>query len=225
MSDGTVRSVFIGHYGVSFAAKKAAPSLSLTWLFLAVQGLDILFACLVLAGVEHLRIVPGFTAYNPYELYDMPISHSLLGALVWAFLASLAARAVRLPWKPAALIGIAVFSHFILDVPVHTPDLPLAWRGTPKIGLGLWNHRAVALALELIALGAGLFLYVRGRTQLRARFWIFAVTLVAVALSTPFMPPPASPAAFAVQALSAYLALAVWAGWVEQPDRPPQPSH
>ena len=124
-----------------------------------------------------------------------------------------------------ALIGIAVFSHFILDVPVHTPDLPLAWRGTPKIGLGLWNHRAVALALELIALGAGLFLYVRGRTQLRARFWIFAVTLVAVALSTPFMPPPASPAAFAVQALSAYLALAVWAGWVEQPDRPPQPSH
>src|SRR2546425_7702837 len=38
VSDGTVRSVFIGHYGVSFAAKKAAPSLSLTWLFLAVRS-------------------------------------------------------------------------------------------------------------------------------------------------------------------------------------------
>ena len=132
---------------------------------------------------------------------------------------------MQLPWKPAALIGIAVFSHFILDVPVHTPDLPLAWRGTPKIGLGLWNHRAVALALELIALGAGLFVYVRGRKQLRARFWIFAVTLVALTLSTPFMPPPATPAVFAVQALFAYLALAIWAGWVDQPDRPPQPSH
>jgi len=207
--------VFIGHYGVSFAAKRAAPSLSLTWLFLAVQGLDILFACLVLAGVEHLRIVPGFTAYNPYELYDMPISHSLLGAIVWAFLGSLAARAVHLPWKPAVIIGVAVFSHFILDVPMHTPDLPLAWRGTPKIGLGLWNHRAVSLALELIALGAGLLLYVRGRKPLRARFWIFAVTLAALTLSTPFMPPPAGPAAFAVQALFAYLVLALWAGWVD----------
>ena len=210
--------MFIGHYGVSFAVKRAAPSLSLTWLFLAVQGLDILFACLVLAGVEHLRIVPGFTAYNPYELYDMPISHSLLGAIVWAFLASLAARAVHLPWKPAAIIGVAVFSHFILDVPMHTPDLPLAWRGTPKIGLGLWNHRAVSLALELIALGAGLLLYVRGRKPLRARFWIFAVTLAALTLSTPFMPPPAGPAAFAVQALFAYLVLALWAGWVDKPD-------
>jgi len=125
---------------------------------------------------------------------------------------------VQLPWKPAALIGVAVFSHFVLDVPMHTPDLPLAWRGTPKIGLGLWNHRAVSLALELIALGAGLLLYVRGRKPLRARFWIFAATLAAVTLSTPFMPPPGGPAAFAIQALFAYLVLALWAGWVDKPD-------
>ena len=169
---------------------------------------------------------PGFSGRLTLELtnianlpimlyYDMPISHSLLGAVVWAFIASLAARAARLPWRPAALIGVAVFSHFVLDVPMHTPDLPLAWRGTPKIGLGLWNHRAVSLALELIALGAGLLLYVRGRKPLRARFWIFAVTLAALTLSTPFMPPPAGPAAFAVQALFAYLVLALWAGWVD----------
>jgi hypothetical protein len=125
---------------------------------------------------------------------------------------------VRLPWKPAALIGVAVFSHFVLDVPMHTPDLPLAWRGTPKIGLGLWNHRAASLALELIALGAGLLLYVRGSRPLRARFWIFAVTLAAVTLSTPFMPPPSGPATFAVQALFAYVVLALWAGWVDKPD-------
>ena len=88
----------------------------------------------------------------------------------------------------------------------------------PKIGLGLWNQRAVSLALELIALGAGLLLYVRGRKPLRARFWIFAVTLAVVTLSTPFMPPPSGPAAFAVQALFAYVVLALWAGWVDKPD-------
>jgi hypothetical protein len=33
--------MFVGHYGVSFAAKKVAPSVSLAVLFLAVQLLDV----------------------------------------------------------------------------------------------------------------------------------------------------------------------------------------
>ena len=74
-------AMFVGHYGVSFAAKKPAPRLSLGALFLAVQLLDILFAIFVLLGVEKLRIVPGFTAFNPYDLYWMPYSHSLLGGV------------------------------------------------------------------------------------------------------------------------------------------------
>jgi len=75
--------VFVGHYGVSLAAKRWAPRLSLGWLFLAVQALDLLFATFVLAGVEKMAIVPGFTAYNPYDLFFMPYSHSLLGAFGW----------------------------------------------------------------------------------------------------------------------------------------------
>ncbi|HEY7376310.1 MAG TPA: hypothetical protein VIF57_29390, partial [Polyangia bacterium] len=69
---------------MSLAAKRWAPSLSLGWLFLAVQMLDVLFASFVLVGVEKLAIVPGFTAYNPYDLIFMPYSHSLVGALVWS---------------------------------------------------------------------------------------------------------------------------------------------
>src|SRR5215467_1901583 len=87
--------MFIGHYGVSFAGKKPAPRLSLGVLFLAVQLLDILFALFVLLGIEKLRIVHGYTAYNPYDLYSMPYSHSLLGALLWSATTALVAAAIR----------------------------------------------------------------------------------------------------------------------------------
>ncbi len=56
--------MFIGHYGVSFVAKRCIPRTSLGSLFLAVQLLDVLFGIFVLAGVEKLRIVPGYTEYK-----------------------------------------------------------------------------------------------------------------------------------------------------------------
>src|SRR5258707_10571962 len=127
--------MFIGHYGVSFAAKRFAPRTSLGTLFLAVQLLDVLFAIFVLAGVEKLRIVPGFTQYNPYDLYYMPYSHSLAGALAWAVAAGLLTLA--LGGRRAALwVAAAGFSHFMLDVPIHPPHLPLVGKNTPQKGFG-----------------------------------------------------------------------------------------
>jgi hypothetical protein len=79
--------MFIGHYGVSLALKRADPRLSLGGLFVAVQVLDLLFFSFVLLGIEKMRIVPGFTEYNAYDLYDMPYSHGLVGSLVWSLLA------------------------------------------------------------------------------------------------------------------------------------------
>jgi hypothetical protein len=76
--------MFVGHYGVSFAAKKADDSIPLWVLFLAVQLLDIVWAPLVLLGIEKVRIVPGITATNPLDLYYMPYTHSLVAALLWS---------------------------------------------------------------------------------------------------------------------------------------------
>ena len=120
--------MFIGHYGVSFAAKRWAPGLSLGWLFLAVQLLDVLFATFVMLGIEKMRLVPGITAYNPYDLYFMPYTHGLVGALGWSLLTALVARLVlgRDRAVAAAALGVCVFSHWVLDVPMHTRDMPLA---------------------------------------------------------------------------------------------------
>jgi hypothetical protein len=223
--------VFVGHYGVAFAAKRASPRLPLGLLFLAVQLLDVLFAVFVFLGIEKLRIVHGFTAYNPYDLYWMPYTHSLAGALVWSALAGglfwLASG--RMPRRErrlaSAVLAGAVFSHFVLDVPMHTPDMAL-WpgAGAPKVGLGLWHHRIASILAELVVLVAGGWIYLRG-SRARSRFALFgtiafAVFLVALTVSTPFQPDPTSGRAFAISALAAYFGLAILASLLDR-GRPP----
>ena len=88
--------------------------------------MDVVWAILVLAGVEKVRIVPGITASNPFDLYYMPYTHGLITSLLWAAAAVVLCR--RLPgvrsWSTSAWIGGAVFSHWVLDLVVHRPDLP-----------------------------------------------------------------------------------------------------
>src|SRR5262245_30490511 len=219
--------MFVGHYGVSFAGKTPAPRVSLAVLFLAVQLLDILFALFVLLGIEKLRIVHGHTAYNPYDLYWMPYTHSLLGALLWSAATALvtltAARHLRSRDRriAAGVLAAAVFSHFLLDVPMHTRDLPLGMGpSSPKIGLGLWNHPVAGVALELAVLLVGVAVYMR-ETRAKSVRWaaasaVFALALAAIAIATPLMPDPSSDRAFAVQALALYGILAAAAGVIDR---------
>jgi hypothetical protein len=228
--------MFIGHYGVSLAAKRFAPRASLGALFLAVQLLDVVFAGLVLAGVEKLRIVPGFTKVNPYDLYFMPYSHSLAGAVLWSALGALAyvvlaGKATKDPKARVAValaIAVCVFSHFVLDVPVHTPDMPLGFApDADKIGLGLWNQVDVTIALEVGILVAGGVLYLGSTRPLEGgttATQLLAALLVVIAVATPFLPPPATDAGFAIQALAAYGVLAALAEWVDRKRAPVKPS-
>src|SRR5882757_6166484 len=119
--------MFVGHYGASFAAKAVRKTIPLWVLFLAVQLLDVFWSIFVLAGIEKVRIVPGITVTNPLDLYYMPYTHGLIAASLWSLLAAAAYRACRRDqgWSAAGVIGAAVFSHWLLDLLVHRPDLPL----------------------------------------------------------------------------------------------------
>jgi hypothetical protein len=214
--------MFIGHYGVSFAAKRWAPGLSLGWLFLAVQMLDVLFSIFLLLGIEKMAIVPGRTAYNPYDLYFMPYTHGLVGALVWSVLFGFGAHMLAGRGRNGAVAGIVtgagVFSHWVLDVPMHTRDMPLVGNDSPKIGLGLWRYTSLSLAAELIVLWAGAALWLRapGETaRAPVTSWLFLALLTAALLSTPLMPNPSGAAGFAVTALVSYFGLALLAAWVD----------
>ena len=201
--------MFVGHYGISFAAKKAEPAIPLWVLFIAVQLLDVLWAPLVLLGIEKVRIVPGFTASNPLDLYYMPYTHSLVAAIGWSVVAFLAYRfAVRsAPLRAAAIVGLAVFSHWVLDFLVHRPDLPL-YDNTAKVGLGLWNLPAVALGLEALLLFGAMWLYLR-HTARRTAMLAFGGVMLGIQAYVFFGPPPASDKVAAATAMIAYAVFAV----------------
>jgi len=201
--------MFVGHYGVSFAARRAEPAIPLWVLFIAVQLLDVLWAPFVLLGIEKVRIVPGFTASNPLDLYYMPYTHSLLAAIGWSVVAFLVYRAVRpVPPRAAAIVGLAVFSHWVLDFLVHKPDLPL-YDNTAKVGLGLWNLPAVALGLEALLLFGAMWLYVRQGTARRTAMLVFGVVMLAIQAYVFFGPPPSSDKAAAGTAFASYVIFAL----------------
>ena len=64
--------MMVGHYGVAFTMRPSQKRVPLWVWFVAVQWLDIVWAMLVLLGIEKVRIVPGFTEAVPLDLYYMP---------------------------------------------------------------------------------------------------------------------------------------------------------
>jgi hypothetical protein len=210
--------MFVGHYGVSFAAKAGARQIPLWVFFLAVQLLDVVWAPLILLGIEKVRIVPGFTATNPLDLYYMPYTHSLIAALLWSAAAFAIGRTVwrRSGRSAAFLLAAAVFSHWVLDFIVHRPDLPL-YDNTAKVGLGLWDVPAVALALEVASLFGGMYLYFRSAGLVRRALIVaFGVVMLAIQAYVFFGPPPASDTAAAATALICYAVFAAIIGWLER---------
>ena len=208
--------MFVGHYGVSFAAKKLAPAIPLWLLFIAVQWLDVVWAPLVLLGVERVRIVPGITASNPLDLYYMPYTHSLVAAFVWSAAACVTYRVVSGRRDPTAAIVIAgaVLSHWILDFVVHRPDLPL-YDNTAKVGLGLWNMAALAFVVEAALFFGGMYLYFRSGAARSVPIVVFGVAMLTVHAVTFFGAPPSSDRAAAIAALTAYIAFAVVIRYLE----------
>jgi hypothetical protein len=216
--------MFVGHYGPSFAIKSLRPATPLWLLFIAVQLVDVAWAVLVLLGIEKIRIVPGITASNPFDLYYMPYTHSLVAAIVWSVTVAVLVKFWRgLTIRTAAAwVGVAVFSHWVLDLVVHRPDLPL-YDDTMKMGLGLWNYPAVAFGLEAALLFGGMALYLRRTKPInaigRVGLPVFGVVMTAIQGYVFFGPPPASPAAFAMTALGAYVVFAALAEWLARQRR------
>jgi len=213
--------MFVGHYSVSFAAKTMDRRIPLWALFIAVQLLDVLWAPFVLLGIEKVRIVPGITASSPLDLYYMPYTHSLVAAVLWSLAALLACRVWRrVPnaARGALLMALAVFSHWILDLVVHRPDLPL-YDNTAKVGLGLWNRPVLAFALEAALLLGSIALYLHGRPRGRASLFALGLVMLAIQAFIFFGPPPASDRAIAVTALVSYAIFAGVIAWWEQRQR------
>ena len=210
--------MFLGHYAVGLASKKFAPRTSLGALIAAPILLDLLWPIFLLTGLESVSIE---TASNPFlrlHFDSYPISHGLVAVIAWATLfASIYFGLVRY-LAGAIVIWIGVVSHWLLDYIVHRPDLPLSATSNRLLGLGLWNYRWQAIAVELLLLMLGVWVYVR---ETRAKdkigsygFAAFVVLLVAAYAGVAFGPPPSSVKKLAIVTLVSWL-LIPWAWWFD----------
>ncbi len=216
--------MFIGHFAVAFAAKKAAPSASLGTLFLAAQLADLVWPVLVLAGIEVVAVSPGITAFTPLDFVSYPYSHSLVALAGWAALFCIVYGLLRHPGRRALIVGAAlVLSHWVLDVLTHRPDMPLSIGSPTKLGLGLWDSVAATIIVEGALFAAGVALYCRttvatGRTG-TVSLWTLVGFLAIVYVANIFGPAPPGSSAVAWVALSMWL-LVAWGYWVDGQRRP-----
>ena len=159
-----------GHCAMGLTAKRLAPEVPLVVLLFAAEILDVFAVAFGWAAIE------GGTS-------GIPWSHGLFMSVVWSAVAGLGVGYVCRSSRAGVVVGLVVFSHWVLDLISHpipfdsfswhrwqwsyghplAPDLPLLFAGSPKVGLGLYNRISAleATVLEAVMLLVGSVAYVR----------------------------------------------------------------
>ena len=210
--------MFIGHYAVGFAAKRVEPRLSLGVLLAAPQLVDLVWPVFVLAGVEHVEVAPGNTAFTPLSFTYYPWSHSLVMCIAWAAAFAALVFARMRTWRAAGVVAALVVSHWALDFLSHGPDMPL-WPGGPRYGLGLWQSVPATIVVEASMFAAGVVLYTRAtRPTDRVGTWSLVGLLGLLSMAyvgSALGPPPPSSTAVAISALALWL-VPLWGFWIDR---------
>ena len=211
-----------GHFGVSYALKAKEKHASLGLLFLAVGFADLLWSLFILLGREQAQLAPTLPS-SRLNLYYMPFDHSLVGILSWSIVIYILFR--FLPVKPGArkssialVMAVAVFSHFVLDIPVHRADLGLIGN-LYKIGFGLYNYPLPAFLLEAACLIGGLWLYLRSTagTMFLGKYGMILLTALLLLINafSYWGPSPQNIQEVALFLPTVYLVSALLADWLD----------
>jgi hypothetical protein len=153
-----------GHFAIGLAAKPAAPKAPLWALLLATEVPDLLCFAFQAAGIENVGVSTtdisrGVVILSPASV---PWSHGLFMCVVWSAVAAVIAFLFYRDRRTSIVIGLMVFSHWVLDFIVHVPDLPLLFEGSPLVGLGLWGSGpglVISGILEIGLFAGGLAIY------------------------------------------------------------------
>jgi hypothetical protein len=210
--------MYIGHFALGFAVKRAAPRVNLATLFAAAQLPDLIWPVLVALGVEQVEIAPGDTAFTPLRFVSFPWSHSLVLVAVWGAVFGLVHRLRTKNTSATVLLALLVVSHWLLDFLTHRPDLPIV-PGGALYGLGLWNSVGLTIATECVLFASGVWLYAqhtRPRTPHGRWAYLSLVgVLVLTYASNVFSAPPSVQAVWSLT-LFGFLLLLGWAAWADR---------
>ena len=212
--------MFIGHFAVAFAAKPVAPAVSLGTLFLACEWVDLVWPLFLFMGLERIEIRPGITAFTPLDFVHYPWTHSLAMCAAWAVGLGLLYLLVRRDRRAALVVGAVVLSHWLLDLIVHRPDLPLTPGGEARWGLGVWNSIPATIAIEgaLFVLALGFYLRHTRALDRIGRWGLYALIafLLVAYVGAAFGPPPPSVEAIAWAGLIGGAVTALLGYWIDR---------
>lgn len=210
--------MFLGHFAVGFASKQIAPRASLGVLIAAPILLDALWPVFLLLGWERAFLETNSNPLLRFVFVSYPISHGLVAVIGWATLFAALYFGFQRYALGAIVIWVGVVSHWLLDYIVHRPDLPL-YAGSKLVGLGLWNHRAATVAVEIVMFLFGIMVYAR---QTRAKDRIgtyallgFAALLLGTYILAAFGPATPSIKTVAIANLCSILVVVSWTWWID----------
>lgn len=154
-----------GHLAIGFATKKYAPQIPVVVFLIAAYAIDLIYFIFLALGIDKLD-------YDPW-------SHSLFMAIIWSISAGLITLFFSRKFQSALVIGLVVFSHWILDIIVWD-NVPIFFDKTHRVGLGLYNKigfsltglklnsgTVIATSIELGMLIIGLAIYILYLRKLR----------------------------------------------------------
>jgi len=209
--------MFIGHYGVGFAAKKWDKKPSLGTYFIACQFMDLLWPVFLLLGIEKVEIVHSNNPFLSLNFISYPYSHSLLGALFWSVLFGAIYFLIRKDMRSSIILGLVVISHWVLDFIVHIPDLQIIPWLSLRVGLGLWNSVVFTVIIEGLIFFIGFYLYLKSTKSKNKRgqigLWSLIIFLSVIYVLNLIGPPPPSVQAIAYAGFSQWIII-IWAYWV-----------
>jgi len=213
--------MFAGHIGAALAIGRGARDINVGIFVTAALLLDLLLWLFVLLGWESVAIPDDFVSTHQPE-FVFPYSHGLLASVIWSAAAGAVALIVyshlRIRWRVAALIGVAVLSHWLLDALVHRSELPLAGSGSRPVGLALWNRMPLALALEAALVVVGVYLFTStarlSRNRSIAVALLSAIAMGLTAMGMTIAPAPPSSIAMAGSSLATLAVVCVLTCWL-----------
>ena len=163
-------AVIAGHFGFAAGVKSRERQVPLWSLMLATAWLDVVFIPLFLSGIETIETAPDAAGTYGGGIIHANYTHSLVGAAVLSIVYG-AAFGWRWGRRAAVVLGLVAFSHWILDLVVHRPDLPILpgnVGGLPVLGFGLWRYPNAAMIVELVIVLGGSWLYWRAARTVAA---------------------------------------------------------
>lgn len=180
--------MFVGHFALAAAVKPRLPRFSIFSLMLATQFLDLIFVVLFPFKIEYFTVVnQSFHGKFGNLLIHAWYTHSLLGALILSALVYALFRfTFKNDSKTAFWMAALVFSHWILDIIVHRPDMPWLpnnFGNLPLLGLGLWDHAWLVWGIELLMAGIAIGIYISFQNNNKkkysgAKLWTNRIALI-----------------------------------------------